>query len=293
MGERKSATIDLGDVTYHVVEAGSGPAIVLLHGWPQTWYAWRHVIDALAPRYRVIAPDLRGLGDTSHPTTGYDKATIGNDVVRLLDRLGVSSFDVAGHDWGGVVAYAIARDHPTRVRKFAVLDVAIPGDGDDGFSQGGKRWHHAFHRLDALPEALTRGREELYLRWFYDEWPVVQDALDARAIAEYVRAYTKPDAMHYGFEYYRALTGDIEHNARRLREVGKLSTPALGLGGDGPWARGRDVGDSLRRVASDVRDEVVPNCGHFMPEERPEHVARALEAFFSSSPVELRTPGAD
>ena len=280
MPERHHGNIDLGDVVYHYVEAGAGPVVVLLHGWPQTWYAWRDVMDLLAPRYRVIAPDLRGLGDSSRPATGYDKATIAHDIVRLIDRLGITTFDLAGHDWGGVIAYAIARDAPTRVRKFAVLDVAIPGDGDDGFSQGGKRWHHAFHRLEGLPEALTSGREELYLRWFYREWPVVRERIDDATVAEYLRTYTMPQTMHCGFEYYRALPGDIEHNARRLREGGKLAIPALGLGGDGPWARGRDVGDSLRRVALDVRDIVVPDCGHFMPEERPDLVAHALEEFF-------------
>ena len=281
MLERISKSIDLGDVAYHYVEAGTGPVLVLLHGWPQTWYAWRHVINILAPQFRVIAPDLRGLGDSSRPDTGYDKATIANDVVRLLDRLGVTTFDLAGHDWGGVVAYALARDEAQRVRKFAVLDVSIPGDGADGFSQGGKRWHHAFHRLHNLPEALTAGREELYLRWFYDEWPVVREALDADTVSEYLRTYTMPNAMHCGFEYYRALSDDIEYNAKKLQTVGKLVVPALGLGGDGPWARGRDVGESLRRVATDVRDEVVPNCGHFMPEEQPEYVARVLQEFFN------------
>ena len=283
MSQRISATIDLGDVAYHYVEAGAGPVVVLLHGWPQTWYAWRHVIDTLAPRFRVIAPDLRGLGDSSRPPTGYDKATIAKDVVRLLDRLGVTTFDLAGHDWGGVVSYSLARDEPQRVRKFAVLDVTVPGDGADGFSQGGKRWHHAFHRVQELPEALTAGREELYLRWFYNEWPVVRDAFDDGTVGEYLRTYTMPTAMHCGFEYYRALPADIEYNAQRLRAEGKLAMPALGLGGDGPWARGRDVGDSLRRVASDVRDEVVPNCGHFIPEEQPAYVARVLGDFFGTS----------
>ncbi len=283
MSERISATIDLGDVAYHYVEAGAGPVLVLLHGWPETWYAWRHVIDALAPRFRIIAPDLRGLGDSSRPATRYDKATIARDVVRLLDRLGITTFDLAGHDWGGVVAYSLARYEPRRVRKLAVLDVTVPGDGADGFSQGGKRWHHAFHRLSEPPEALTAGREELYLRWFYSEWPVVREAFDAGTVAGYHRTYTLPNAMHYGFECYRALPDDIEYNAQRLRAEDKLAMPALGLGGNGFRARGRDVGDSLRRVASDVRDEVVPNCGHFIPEEQPKYVARVLGDFFGDA----------
>ncbi|HEX2939972.1 MAG TPA: alpha/beta fold hydrolase, partial [Rhodopila sp.] len=131
---------DLGDVRLHYVTAGQGFPVVLLHGWPQSWYEWRHLIPELAKSYRVIAPDLRGLGDSSRPANGYDKKTIGNDVWRLVhDVLGIAEFYLVGHDWGGPTAYAVAAAHPDAVRKLAILDVTIPGDGSPNISQGGRR----------------------------------------------------------------------------------------------------------------------------------------------------------
>ncbi|MFL5253774.1 MAG: alpha/beta fold hydrolase [Rhodopila sp.] len=119
---------DLGDVRLHYVMAGSGFPVVLLHGWPQSWYEWRHVIPGLAERYQVIAPDLRGLGESSRPADGYDKKTVGNDVWRLVhDVLGIAEFYLIGHDWGGPTAYAVTAAHPDAVRKLAILDVTIPG----------------------------------------------------------------------------------------------------------------------------------------------------------------------
>ena len=136
---------DLGDVKIHYITAGRGPPVILLHGWPETWYEWRHIIPKLAPYYTVIAPDLRGLGDSSRPADGYDKQTVANDIWRVAhDELGHERFLLVGHDWGGPTAFALAATHPEAVEKLAILDVVIPGDGGD-FSQGGRRWHHPFH----------------------------------------------------------------------------------------------------------------------------------------------------
>ena len=143
------------DVMIHYVMAGPGagkaPAIVLLHGWPQTWYEWRHVIPALAQKYTVIAPDLRGLGDSSRPLAGYDKKSVANDIWRLMsETLKIDRFFLVGHDWGGPTAYALSAAHPEAIRRLAILDVTIPGCGGD-FSQGGRRWHHQFHITPDLP----------------------------------------------------------------------------------------------------------------------------------------------
>jgi pimeloyl-ACP methyl ester carboxylesterase len=157
----------LDEVTLHYVTAGSGPPVVLLHGWPQTWYEWRHIIPALAQRYTIIAPDLRGLGDSSRPQQGYDKQTMARDIWQLVNgKLGHDRFFLAGHDWGGPTAFALATQQPQAVRRLAIIDVVIPGDGGD-FSQGGRRWHHQFHITPDLPEAMTLGREDVYLAWFY------------------------------------------------------------------------------------------------------------------------------
>jgi pimeloyl-ACP methyl ester carboxylesterase len=192
--------VDLGDVLIHFVSAGAGdgPAIVLLHGWPQTWWEWRHVIPLLAREYTVIAPDLRGLGDSSRPLDVYDKKTVANDIWRLVgDRFGHRSFFLVGHDWGGPTAFALAAAHPEAVRRLVVLDVVIPGCGGD-FSQGGRRWHHQFHITPDLPEALTQGREEIYLAWFFRTFAFRPDAIGCDDLAEYLPcAPALPTTVHF------------------------------------------------------------------------------------------------
>src|SRR5260221_3838437 len=151
-------TTKVNDVLLHYVIAGQGEPVVLLHGWPQTWYEWRKIIPPLAERYTVIAPDMRGLGDSSKPVTGYDKRTIAHDIYQLIGKLGFEKIFLVGHDWGGPVAYAYARAHPDDVRKLAILDVTIPGESWEKFPQirrGGFIWHLAFHSVRDLPEALV------------------------------------------------------------------------------------------------------------------------------------------
>jgi pimeloyl-ACP methyl ester carboxylesterase len=271
---------DLGDVRLHYVTAGSGFPVVLLHGWPQSWYEWRHVIPELAKTYRVIAPDLRGLGDSSRPADGYDKKTIGHDIWRLLhDVLGISAFHLVGHDWGGPTAYAVAAAHPDAVRRLVILDVTIPGDGSPNISQGGRRWHHAFHQTLDLPEALIAGREDIYLGWFYRTYGA--RPLGDAEIAEYLRVYRQPGALRAGFAYYRAIQRDIADNAA-IAATFRLPMPVLALGGDRGWGRGMEVVESLRRLAVNVEGGVVENCGHWMPEEQPEVLSRRLIEFFSA-----------
>jgi len=276
---------DVGDVMLHYVTAGSGPPVVLLHGWPQTWWEWRHVIPALAPHYTVIAPDMRGLGDSSRPLAGYDKKTVAADIWRLVhDELGHDGFFLVGHDWGGPVAYALAAAHPQAVIKLAILDVVVPGSGGD-FSEGGRRWHHQFHLTPDLPEALTQGREAQYLGWFYRTFAYRPDAIGAADLAEYVRTYAQPGAMRAGFAYYRAIPQDVADN-RAIIERFKLPMPVLAIGGavSYPHGRGRggDAEESLRRVADDVRGVIVADCGHFIPEEAPEVLNAELLSFFKA-----------
>lgn len=270
---------DVGEVRLHYVAAGEGPAVVLLHGWPQSWYMWRDVIPGLARNFRVIAVDLRGLGDSSRPVTGYDTRTVSGDIWRLMhDVLGESSFFVGAHDWGGPVAYALAAQHRDAVRGVAVLDVPVPGDGAPLAAMS--RWHFGLHSELDFPEALVAGREALYLGFFYRKGGARPDAISDDAQREYLRTYSQPGAMRAGFNYYRALPQDVADHQAFLAE-GKLEMPVLCYGGGAPGVgRGMAAMESWQRVATNVRGGVAEDCGHWIAEERPDWVAEQFQQFF-------------
>lgn len=256
-------------------------AVVLLHGWPQTWYEWRRVIPALAERYRVVAPDLRGLGDSSRPASGYDKRTIAQDVYELMRKLEVSRAFVVGHDWGGPVAYALACAHPEIVRRLVLLDTMIPLAGSGGapdLASGPPLWHVWFHSVRDLPEALVAGRERTYLSWFFRELAYDPAAIGPDDIEEYVRAYSAPGALRAGFEYYRAVAEDAAHNRENARK--RLTMPVLALGGR-RGGFGALTRASAEAVAEDVRGQALERCGHWIPEECPEILLNELFRFFS------------
>jgi pimeloyl-ACP methyl ester carboxylesterase len=281
MTEIKRAYADLPDVTLHYLTAGIGDPVVLLHGVPQSSHEWRGIIPLLADRYSIIAPDLRGLGDSSRPAGGYDKRTIAEDIWALVhDHLGVDRFFLVGHDWGGPVAFALAAHHPEAVRRLAILDVSIPGDGAE-MSQGGRRWHHPFFRTLDLPEALCAGREHLVIDWLFDNYGAWKDCIAAADRAEYHRTYLRPGGFRALLAYYRAFPQDAADNEAIVARNGKLKMPVLALGGDRSFGRGMETMQSLQRMAIDVRGGLIPNCGHWVAEEAPTFVAEQLRKFFA------------
>lgn len=276
-------TLRLNRLSMHVASAGAGTPVLLLHGWPQTWHEWRKLMPLLADDYRLIAPDLPGLGDSSAPADGYDKKTIARDLLQMCEQLQLDRFHLVGHDWGGPTAFALACAAPTAVRTLSILDVTIPGIGPD-ISQGGKRWHHAFHMTPDLPEALVQGRERAYLNWFYESFCWQRGAIGPADVDEYVRCYSKLGGLRAGFAYYRNIPQDQADNRATLDSGFRLPMPVLALGGARAEARGRgeEPLESLRLMAADVRGGSLPDCGHFVPEEQPELLAEHLRRFFAA-----------
>ena len=221
-------------IALHSVVRGEGPVVLLLHGWPQTWWEWRHVMPSLAEHRMVVAVDLRGFGDSERPAPerGYDAATLCADLVGLLDVLGASSASVVGHDLGGLVAYALARLHPERVDRLALADAPLPLLGPDipAWSQIEKRlWHQRFHRVPYLPEQLIAGRERLYLSWHFAQTIQNVGAITARDLDEYVRCYSVAGGLSASFAFGRAI--DISAEQVRAASRDKMSIPLLFFGG--------------------------------------------------------------
>lgn len=267
---------DLDGVRLHYVSGGTGEPVVLLHGFPSTWYAWREVMPALAERHTVVAVDLRGMGDSGRPGGGYDVPTTSEDVHRLVEHLGLGPVFLAGQDWGGSTAYAYAAAHPEGVRALAVLE-AMPSGPWTERSGGGEAWFAAFHRIPDLPETLVAGREREYLGWFYRAFSATPGVPNPEAVEEYLRTYEAPGAMTAAFGRYRGASKEIRHNAEHSR--GPLPVPVLAVGGERVF--GGAVAENLRHgAASDVRGEVLEGCGHYLTEERPEELSRLLLGFF-------------
>lgn len=277
--------VDVNGVRYHYLLAQGKPGatvVVLLHGWASTSYMWRYVMPQLVARgYTVLAPDLRGLGDTSKPATGYEKATIADDIRALVAKLNLDPhINLVGHDMGGMVAYAYAAQHPDEVRTLAILDVPLPGiEPWDQLIQTPRTWHFRFYSVQDVPEMLIAGRELEYLKWFHNSEAVNTRAFSSETEEIYAREYAMPGALRAGFEYYRAFPADVKANREFAKT--KLTMPVLGIGGEGSF--GPVIGDHLRHVATNVEALNVSGSGHWVAEEQPAVVTDALLKFLPRS----------
>jgi pimeloyl-ACP methyl ester carboxylesterase len=265
----------------HYVRAGEGPPVVLLHGWPQTWYMWRKVIPTLSERYTVIAPDLRGFGQSSKPLDGYDKRTVAIDIYELVRSLGFEKIFLVGHDFGGPTAYAYACAHPEDVRRLVILDVAITIDRQEQAEYYRRLFHLSFNAQPDIAIALVTGRERIFLTHFYRDC-YNPGAFSLEDIDEYVAAFSAPGAMRASMAHYGALPTDLEHNQENAKT--KLNMPVLALGGEISFAGG--VRESLEQVANDVRGGVLAGCAHWIAEEQPQALLEELFSFFGEEQLE-------
>jgi pimeloyl-ACP methyl ester carboxylesterase len=275
-------TTSVNGIQLHYVIGGQGEPVVLLHGWPETWYAWRKVMPTLAKNYTVIAPDLRGLGDSSKPPIGYDGNTTSEDIYQLVSQLGFSKIFLVAHDIGAQTAYSYAAGHPSNVSRLVIMDAVFPGFFPPNFEGG--CWWCSFHQTRDIPELLTAGNEREYLSWHYRGLAYNREAITEADIDTYVRSYSAPGGMRAGFEYYRAFPIDAEQN-KALSET-KLQMPVLAIDGDIYPALGGDLPGNLtlnstQALATNVTGITVPLSGHYIAEEQPQFVTEQLTKFFS------------
>lgn len=277
-----SEVIRVNGVKIHYVRGGTGPAIVLLHGFPQDWWEWHDVMPRLAARFTVIAADLRGAGESDAPSAGYDKATLAQDIYGLVQQLKLQRVYVAGHDIGGMVAYAYARLYPDDLRGIMILDVPLPGlDPWDAVYASPFLWHFQFHQIPGLAEALVADRQRTYFQLtFFDRFVLHKGAIRDAEIDHFAKAYGDTARLHAGFEYYRAFLADGQFNQAQR---GSLDLPITLAGGDHSVGRiNPAIAESLNKYGcTNVTVEPIADSEHFVVDEQPAVVAALIERYAS------------
>jgi pimeloyl-ACP methyl ester carboxylesterase len=273
-----SETATVNGTRIHYVRGGQGPTLLLIHGFPQDWYEWRHVMPRLARHFSVVAVDLRGVGGSDAPRGGYDAAGLAQDLAELLDVLGGGPAHVVGHDVGGWVAYALARLHPATTRGVIVMETLIPGiQPADAPDVEVPLWHGEFHMVPDLPEALVHGRAATYFRYFFEIGTVDRTCVTDAEIEHYAAAYGDLEHLRAAFEMYRAIPDNAGFNTTN---TGDVDVPLLLVGGEHVF--GPVMPPLARRLRAeygwtDTRSAIVEGGRHYLPDERPSEVADLIE----------------
>ena len=273
----KIQEIAVDGVMLHTRIGGTGPAVLLLHGFADTGDMWAPLATTLAKTHTVIVPDLRGMGLSSQPKGGYDKKTQARDMANLLDALKIDTAALVTHDIGNMVGYALAAQFPARIACWIVMDAPLPGIGPwDEILKSPLLWHFNFRGPDM--ERLVAGRERIYLDRFYNELSATPASIDEATRNHYAAIYGRPGNMHCAFEQFAAFGQDAADN-KGFAARGKLAMPVLAIGADKSF--GTAQADVLRFVASDVTGQVIANSGHWLMEEQPAAMMAAITAFLT------------
>ena len=280
-GTFTSRYVDAGEVRLHAVTGGAGPPLLLVHGWPQTWYAWRMLMPALARDFSVVAVDQRGIGLSDKPQDGYDTATLANDLVALMEALGHQRFALYGTDVGMPIAYALAADHPHRVDRLAVSEAPLPGISPSpplflppGLNE--RLWHLAFNQLPKVNEQLVTGREDIFFGAEFDA-SAGTNKLPSDAVKYYIDILKDPDHLRGSFGFFRAIPTSTAQNQQRKTQ--RLTLPVLAMGGG--ESTGEGAGNTMKLVADHVQTVVLTGSGHWVAEQAPEQLLAALTAFLA------------
>ena len=277
-----SRYVDIGQLRLHAVTGGAGPPLLLVHGWPQTWYAWRMLMPTLARDFSVVAVGQRGIGLSDKPTGGYDTATLAGDLVAVMDALGHQRFAMYGTDVGMPIAYALAADYRDRLDRLVVSEAPLPGISPSPplflpLQLNERLWHLAFNQLPKVNEQLVTGREDIF---FGAEFGA--SAGTHKLPADVVRYYidtlaADPDHLRGSFEFYRAILTTIAQNEQR--KTRRLTLPVLAIGG--AESSGEGVGNTMKLAADNVQTLVIPGCGHWVAEQAPDQLLAALTTFLA------------
>jgi pimeloyl-ACP methyl ester carboxylesterase len=259
-------------IKLHYVKGGSGPMVYLVHGFGQAWYEWHNLMPELAKNHTVVAVDLPGLGESQPPKTGYSGTAVSKYLFDLATQLsGNQQFDLVAHDIGIWNSYPMAVTHQSQIKKLVFMEAPIPDKSVydfPAFSPEGESlvWHFSFFAADDhMAETLITGHEKFFLKRFIQSHAAKMDAFTPKLIDLYAKSYAKPQTLNASFEYYRALNKSIAENAELSKTP--LSMPTLAIGGGGRNGLGQFQIDQTKKYATNVQGEILPGCGHWLPEE--------------------------
>jgi len=273
----RTQVIDTNGTKLHVRAGGTGPAVVMLHGFGDTGDMWAPIAAMLVKDHTVIVPDLRGMGLSDHPDTGYTKKNQGVDIAGVLDQLKVDKADLVTHDIGNMVGYALAAQYPRRITRWVVIDAPLPGIGDwENIIKSPLLWHFNFRGPDA--ERLVAGRERIYLDRFWNELSANPKAIDEATRQHYATLYARPRAMHDAFEQFAAFGQDAIDN-KAFASAARLTMPILAVGAEKSF--GTAQAEDIRFVATEVSAAIVPSSGHWVMEENPTATTKLVLDFLS------------
>jgi pimeloyl-ACP methyl ester carboxylesterase len=276
-----SRYIDAGDLRMHAVVGGEGPPLLLVHGWPQTWFYWRLVMPKLAESFEVVAVDQRGIGLSDKPEDGYDTGTLAGDLVAVMNALGHQRFALVGVDTGMLISYALAADHGDRVERLVVGEAPLPGVSPPTPlilppALVDRLWHIPFNQLENTNERLVAGREDIYFGAELDA-SAGSRKLPDYAVEHYVETLSKPEALHGTFQLYRAFPATSAQNEERKKRP--LTMPVLAIGG--AESSGDMVEQTMKLTAEDVEGLVISGAGHWLAEQAPDEILAALTKFLA------------
>ena len=272
----KLQEIATNGTTLHVRVGGSGPAVVLIHGFGDTGDMWTPLAIELAKNHRVVVPDLRGIGLSAKPEDGYEKKNQAKDIRGVLDTLGIDQADVVGHDIGVMVAYAYAAAYPTKTTKLVVMDAPPPGIPPwDEVVRNPKLWHFDFYGKDVF--RLVQGRERIFLDRFYNDFGGQPEKIDEGTRNHYAKLYARPGAMKGALSQFQAFRQDAKDNLESMKT--KLTMPVLAIGGEKSFAGLEAV--AMRNAATNVTELVIPRAGHWLMEEEPAATVQGIKDFLA------------
>jgi pimeloyl-ACP methyl ester carboxylesterase len=276
----QSWNVDIGEVRYNFYSAGKGPALVLIHGYAETAQMWFPLMEKWKTKYTIIAPDLKGIGNSAIGKSGYDKKTVATEIKMILDRIKIKKAAIVGHDIGLMVAYAFAAQYPQMTKKLVVMDAFLPGIGPGvEIYNSPDIWHFRYHGPYA--EKLVKGRERIFFDSLWVGFSAHPERFKEEQKILYTKSYSRPGRMRAGWEYFKAMPQDASDNKRF--NMTKLKMPVLVMGGE--KSLGQAMVDTGKLIADKPYSKIIPDCGHWMMEECEAQTIEILEKFLDGQGV--------